>query len=74
MQRLVGWWDTHQVALYIAAIILGGVFGIVAPDLAPVLAAAINPVLGLLLFATFLGVPLIEIGRASCRERVSECV
>ena len=50
--------------LYIAAIILGGVAGVGAPDIAPALSTAINPVLALLLFATFLGVPLIEVGRS----------
>jgi ACR3 family arsenite transporter len=64
MQQLVGWWDRHQVALYVAAIILGGVFGALAPAAAPALTAATNPVLAVLLFATFLGVPLIEVGRS----------
>ncbi|WP_085369620.1 arsenic resistance protein [Leifsonia sp. NCR5] len=64
MRRIVDWWDTHQVALYIAAILAGGVFGVLAPAAAPVLSAATNPVLAVLLFATFLGVPLIEVGRS----------
>ena len=64
MQRIVDWWDTHQVALYIAAIVLGGALGILAPGAAPTLSAATNPVLAVLLFATFLGVPLIEVGRS----------
>ncbi|MFB9309789.1 ACR3 family arsenite efflux pump ArsB [Agromyces hippuratus] len=64
MQRLVDWWDRHQVALYVAAILFGGVFGVLAPSAAPVLTAATNPVLAILLFATFLGVPLIEVGRS----------
>ncbi|MCD2440814.1 bile acid:sodium symporter [Agromyces sp. SYSU K20354] len=64
MRRLTEWWDRHQVALYIAAILVGGAFGTLVPSAAPALAAATNPVLGLLLFATFLGVPLIEVGRS----------
>lgn len=64
MQRVVVWWDRHQVALYVAAIVIGGVFGVLAPSAAPVLSAATNPVLAVLLFATFLGVPLIEVGRS----------
>ena len=64
MRQLVDWWDEHQVALYIGAIVVGGVFGILAPTAAPTLAAATNPVLGLLLFATFLGIPLIDVGRS----------
>ena len=64
MTAAVEWWDRRQVPLYVAAIILGGVAGVVAPDIAPALSTAINPVLALLLFATFLGVPLIEVGRS----------
>ena len=50
--------------LYVAAIMLGGIVGVIAPGVAPTLAAGINPVLALLLFATFLSVPLIEVGRS----------
>lgn len=50
--------------MYIAAIVFGGVVGVVAPGVAPTLSAATNPVLAVLLFATFLGVPLIEVGRS----------
>lgn len=64
MQRLVDWWHRHQVALYVAAIVFGVVFGVLAPGAAPVLTAATNPVLAILLFATFLGVPLIEVSRS----------
>ncbi len=62
--RIVEWWDRRQVPLYVAAIILGGLVGSLAPAVAPALTVAINPVLALLLFATFLGVPLIEVGRS----------
>nr|WP_237465763.1 bile acid:sodium symporter [Leucobacter luti] len=43
---------------------MGAVTGLGAPQLAPVLTASITPVLALLLFATFLGVPLARLGRA----------
>ncbi|WP_354476615.1 bile acid:sodium symporter [Marisediminicola sp. UYEF4] len=56
--------ERWQIAPYIAAIVLGGTVGWLAPAVAPTLAVGINPVLGLLLFATFLGVPLIQVGRA----------
>lgn len=62
--RAVRWADRHQIALYLAAIATGAALGLLAPVAAPVLERAINPVLALLLFATFLGVPLIEVGRA----------
>ncbi|GAA2173066.1 arsenic resistance protein [Agrococcus versicolor] len=61
---LVAAWDRHQVPLFLAALVLGGVVGLSAPRLAPSLEHAIEPVLMLLLFATFLAVPLGEVGRA----------
>lgn len=64
MKILSAWWDRNQVALYIAAIGVGIAVGLSMPGIAPALAVSINPVLALLLFATFLGVPLIEVGRA----------
>lgn len=62
--RLIEWWDKVQVPLYLAAIAVGAVVGLIAPGAAPSLEHAINPTLALLLFATFLGVPLVEVGRA----------
>lgn len=56
--------ERWQIPLYIAAIALGVLIGLAAPAIAHPLELAINPVLALLLFATFLGVPLVEIGRA----------
>lgn len=64
MKRTVEWWDRHQIALYLAAIAVGVVVGLVAPSLSRPLELAINPVLGLLLFATFLGVPFAQFGHA----------
>lgn len=62
--RRVEWWDAQQVPLYLAAIALGAVLGLLVPGAAPLMEHAIEPVLMLLLFATFLAVPLIRIGRA----------
>ncbi|GII77473.1 arsenic resistance protein [Sphaerisporangium rufum] len=64
MSRAVEWWDEHQVPLYLAAIASGAVIGLAAPRFAPALERTINPVLALLLFATFLAVPMVELGRA----------
>lgn len=63
------WWDNNQVILYFLAIALGAVVGLGAkhvglPDLPATLAWWITPTLGLLLFATFLSVPITRIGRA----------
>lgn len=63
------WWDDNQVPLYFAAIAVGAIVGLGAervglPGLPAALAWWITPTLGLLLFATFLSVPIIRIGRA----------
>jgi ACR3 family arsenite transporter len=53
-----------QVSLYLAAIVAGAAVGLLAPAAAPALSTVITPVLGLLLFATFLGIPVASLGRA----------
>jgi ACR3 family arsenite efflux pump ArsB len=58
------WWDGHQVVLYLAAIVVGAAAGLMAPAAAPALESATTPVLAVLLFATFLGVPMVSLGRA----------
>ncbi len=60
---VVPWLERHQVALYLAAIAVGAGIGLTVPG-AHHLEAAIEPVLALLLFATFLGVPFAAMGRA----------
>ncbi|MGY4858843.1 bile acid:sodium symporter [Cryobacterium sp. AP23] len=64
MTGIVQRMERRQVALYLAAIGLGALAGWLAPAEAPALAATITPVLGLLLFATFLSVPLVDVGRS----------
>jgi len=64
MKRIVEWWDRQQVPLYLLAIGVGAVLGLSAPQLAPALELGIEPILMLLLFATFRGVPLVEVGRS----------
>ncbi|WP_295687139.1 bile acid:sodium symporter [uncultured Brevibacterium sp.] len=64
MERIVEWWDCHQVTLYLVAIAVGAGIGLGLPAQAPALAHAIEPALFLLLFATFVGIPLITVGRA----------
>ncbi|MFF2656221.1 arsenic resistance protein [Kitasatospora sp. NPDC058032] len=56
--------ERHQVAIYLAAMALGGLLGRLAPGAAPGLEHAINPVLGALLFVTFLQVPAAELLRS----------
>lgn len=57
-------WERHQVPLYLAALLVGGVIGAGVPAVAPAAERAITPVLALLLFATFLGIPLREVRQA----------
>lgn len=64
MTSAAAWGERHQVWLFVAAIALGVVVGLTFPAVAPALSLATTPVLALLLFATFLGVPLIEVGRS----------
>lgn len=56
--------ERHQIALYLLAIVAGAVFGWLIPGAAEPLEQTINPVLGLLLYATFLGIPFASIGKA----------
>ncbi|MEG9250211.1 bile acid:sodium symporter [Arthrobacter sp. Soc17.1.1.1] len=56
--------ERHQIPLYLSAIVAGGLFGWLIPAAAEPLEHSINPVLGLLLFATFLGIPFAKIGQA----------
>lgn len=60
---VVAWAERHQIALYIGAIAVGLLLGWVVPS-AHALDVAINPVLGVLLFVTFLGVPFGRLGEA----------
>ncbi|CEA07791.1 Sodium Bile acid symporter family protein [Arthrobacter saudimassiliensis] len=62
--RLVARMEQHQVGLYLLALAAGGIIGWLAPAAADPLQRSINPALGLLLFATFLGIPFARIGRA----------
>ena len=64
MSRVIEWGERHQVALYLAAIGFGLVSGLAIPGAADPLEVSITPVLGLLLYATFLGVPFGRLVRA----------
>src|SRR5699024_11528044 len=60
---MIEWLEKHQIWMYLAALFAGGVKGILLPGISTPLEHAINPVLGLLLYATFLMVPLGRIGQ-----------
>ncbi|WP_327293257.1 arsenic resistance protein [Streptomyces sp. NBC_01198] len=57
--------ERHQVAVYLAAMAVGGLLGRAAPGAGPGLEHAVNPVLGALLFVTFLQVPAADLLRAA---------
>jgi len=59
---MTGALERHQLILYLAAIAVGALLSAIPG--ASAAEAAVTPVLGLLLFATFLGVPLVSLGRA----------
>ncbi|QCU79747.1 arsenic resistance protein (plasmid) [Citricoccus sp. SGAir0253] len=64
MRVSVEWMTRHQVPLYLAGLTLGAFVGILAPAVAHPAEMAIHPVLALLLYATFLGIPFGRIGGA----------
>ena len=57
------WAERHQIVLYLAAITAGLIFGGLIPA-ADELEVAINPAIGVLLYATFLGVPFARLADA----------
>ncbi len=64
MRSSVEWMEAHQVALYLAGLVAGGIVGLLVPAVAGPAELAIQPVLALLLYATFLGIPFADVGRA----------
>lgn len=64
MRAAVQWMERHQVVLYLLALAFGAGAGLAFPVVAGPAAASINPLLGLMLYATFLGVPMAQIGQA----------
>jgi ACR3 family arsenite efflux pump ArsB len=64
MGSAADWMERHQVVLYLSALAAGAAVGLLVPAAAGPAEAAITPVLGLLLYATFLAVPFRRLGRA----------
>jgi ACR3 family arsenite efflux pump ArsB len=56
--------ERHQVAVYLGAIVAGAAVGWALPGAGPGLAQVINPVLGALLYVTFLQVPAADLVRS----------
>ncbi|MFT0849947.1 arsenic resistance protein [Achromobacter sp. F4_2707] len=60
--------ELHQILIYFAAVLLAAAVAVLAPAIAA-LEQAINPALALMLFVTFLQVPLADLGRAVTHTR-----
>ncbi|MFC3395606.1 arsenic resistance protein [Brenneria rubrifaciens] len=68
MHALKTFMETHQTAIYFSAVLLAGPTAQIFPGATP-LAAAINPALALMLFVTFLQVPMTALGKSVTQLR-----
>ena len=64
MRAIVERMERHQIPLYLGGLALGAVVGLAVPAIAPGAERAVTGVLALLLYATFLGLPIERIGGA----------
>lgn len=65
MRGVIEWGERHQVALYLAAMAAGVAVGLLLPGAGAGVEPAILPVLALLMYVTFLGVPFASLGLAA---------
>jgi ACR3 family arsenite transporter len=63
------WLDHHQIGVYAVMLLTGAGLGLVRPELGSVLEQLIYPVLGVLLYVTFLQVPFVKLRRAFTHRR-----
>jgi len=56
--------ERHQIGIYFGAVLLGSAMGMARPELGPAFEPAIWPVVGALLYFTFLQVPLLRFRQA----------
>ena len=61
---LVDRMEQHQVVIFLLAMVAGAGIGLTAPGLSASVEHAINPVLGALLYVTFLQVPVADLARS----------
>ncbi|GAA2837619.1 ACR3 family arsenite efflux pump ArsB [Leucobacter komagatae] len=64
MRKTMEWMERQQVALFVAGLAIGAIIGLAWPAVAHPAELAIQPMLALLLYATFLGIPFGRIGQA----------
>lgn len=63
MSAGVRWMERHQIVLYVAGIGAGVACGLLWPTVAGPAEVVVQPILALLLFVTFLGIPMRKVGR-----------
>ncbi len=60
----IQWLERHQILVYLGALVTGAAVGLILPGSASVFEAGIYPLLGALLYATFLQVPFTKLAEA----------
>ncbi len=68
LDHLRAFFETQQVKIYFGAVVLAAIVALLVPG-TTALESAVNPALALMLFVTFLQVPLADLGRAFARVR-----
>lgn len=68
MNSIREYFEAQQVRIYFGAVVLAAIVALIIPGTAA-LEIGVNPTLALMLFVTFLQVPLAELGRAFARVR-----
>lgn len=59
---MVAWLERHQVPLYLATMVLGAALGLVFPAATAAWEPVVPPLIAVLLWSTFLGIPLTQLG------------
>lgn len=59
---MVAWLERHQVPLYLATMVLGAALGLAFPAVTSTWEPAMPPLIAVLLWSTFLGIPLTQLG------------
>ncbi len=69
MQTFSDTLERHQIAVYMFGLALGGAIGLLAPGADSALERLVYPVLGALLYVTFLQVPFVQLRAAFASPR-----
>lgn len=68
MQNIRERLDNHQIGIYLGSVVVAALIAVLLPG-TTALESSINPALALMLFVTFLQVPLADLGRAFARGK-----